>query len=119
MSQILIADDNEQNLYLARFLLEQQGHTITEASNGQEATDITRQQDFELILMDIQMPVVNGLSAAKTIKQDNHLTRIVALTALAMAGDRDEILAAGCDGYIEKPIDPLKFAAQVEKFLAN
>lgn len=100
-----------------RFLLEQQGHSITEANNGQEAADITRQQKFELILMDIQMPVLNGLDATKLIKQDNHAIQIVALTAKAMEGDRDDILAAGCDGYIEKPINPLNFVGQVEKFL--
>ncbi len=117
MSLILIADDNAQNLYLARFLLEQRGHSIKEAHDGKEAVGAARQHAFELILMDIQMPVMNGLDATKLIKQNNAALRVIALTAKAMAGDRDEILASGCDGYIEKPIDPQKFVDQIEDYL--
>jgi len=119
MSLILIADDNAQNLYLARFLLEQQGHAIKEAHDGREAVEVAAKHKFELILMDIQMPVMNGFEATKLIKQDKAAPLIIALTAKAMAGDRDEILASGCDGYIEKPIDSQRFVGQVEKYLVG
>jgi len=116
MGQILIVDDNVQNLYLARFLLEQQGYSIMEAHNGQEAVNMARELNFKLILMDIQMPVMNGLDSARLIKQNMSSAVIVALTAKAMSGDREAILASGCDGYIEKPINPQKFVSQVECF---
>lgn len=119
MSKILIADDNEQNLYLARFLLEQAGHDIDETRDGQQAVNATRQSEYDLVLMDIQMPVLDGLRATQLIKQDKPDLKIIALTAKAMAGDRADILAAGCDGYITKPIEPENFKDKVNQFLPS
>ena len=118
MSKILVVDDNSQNLYLARFLLEQSDHQIEEAYNGQEAVDYCSKEKVDLVLMDVQMPVMDGLVATKIIKSeiDSELT-IVALTAKAMSGDKEEILAAGCDGYIKKPIAPDTFVELVEIYL--
>ena len=118
MSKILIVDDNSQNLYLARFLLEQSGHQIVEAHNGQEAVDYCRKEKVDLVLMDIQMPVMDGLEATRIIKSeiDNTIT-IVALTAKAMSGDKEEILLVGCDGYIKKPIAPDTFVELVEIYI--
>ena len=117
MSIILITDDNAQNLYLARFLLEKEGHEIFEATNGEEAVSVAEGKAFDLILMDIQMPVMDGVQATKNIKALNSQQKVVALTAKAMSGDREEILASGFDGYIEKPINPTGFAAEVEGYL--
>lgn len=117
MSMILITDDNAQNLYLARFLLEKEGHQIAEATNGEEAITATQEETFDLILMDIQMPVMDGLEATRRIKEMNQRQKIVALTARAMTGDKEEILASGFDGYIEKPIDPKYFANEVKTYL--
>ena len=117
MSMILITDDNAQNLYLARFLLEKEGHRIAEATNGQEAISAAQGETFDLILMDIQMPVMDGLEATRRIKEMNQQQKIVALTAKAMTGDKEEILASGFDGYIEKPIDPTGFANMVKTYL--
>jgi len=118
MSKILIVDDNNQNIYLARFLLEQNGHDVDEVYNGQEAVDFCKNADPELILMDVQMPVMDGITATKIIKSEiNASTKIVALTARAMDGDREVILAAGCDGYIKKPIAPDTFVGLVELYL--
>ena len=117
MSMILITDDNAQNLYLARFLLEKEGHQIAEATNGQEAISAAQGETFDLILMDIQMPVMDGLEATRRIKEMNQQQKIVALTAKAMSGDKEEILAFGFDGYIEKPIDPMGFASLVSIYL--
>ena len=117
MSRILIVDDNLQNLYLTRFLLEQCGHCIDEAHNGEEAIAVLKDKVYDLILMDIQMPVLDGLEATRRIKAEYNIP-IVVLTAKATTGDREAILQAGCDGYIKKPIDPELFAGQVELFLA-
>jgi len=119
MPLVLIADDNAQNLYLARFLLEQKGYEVCEARNGEEAVAVSQAQAPVLILMDIQMPGMDGLEATRRIKNgiSAPIPLIVALTARAMSGDREIILAAGCDGYIEKPIDPGNFVARVENYL--
>jgi two-component system cell cycle response regulator DivK len=117
MSKILIADDNAQNLYLARFLLEQQGHDIDEAHNGEEAVQAVHAKAYDLVLMDIQMPIMDGLQATTIIKAGSAAPVVVALTAKAMAGDQERILAAGCDGYIAKPISPTGFAEQVQAYL--
>jgi CheY-like chemotaxis protein len=113
----LITDDNAQNLYLARFLLEKEGHQISEATNGKEAILAVQGEKFDLILMDIQMPVMDGLEATRKIKEINQQQKVVALTAKAMSGDKEEILASGFDGYIEKPIDPTGFAVEVKTYL--
>lgn len=118
MSKILIVDDNAQNLYLARFLLEQSGHHVDESSDGLEAVNYCRNEAIDLILMDVQMPVMDGLTATKIIKAEiDNKINIVALTAKAMEGDQEAILAAGCDGYIKKPIAPDTFVSQVEMYL--
>ena len=117
MSKILITDDNAQNLYLARFLLEKEGHDISEACNGEEAIVAAQGESFEIILMDIQMPVMDGYEATKKIKELNPAQKIIALTAKAMSGDKEEILSSGFDGYIEKPINPTGFADEVKTFL--
>ena len=118
MSKILIVDDNPQNLYLARFLLENSGHSVHEAFNGQEAVDFCSDNDIELVLMDVQMPIMDGLTATGIIKSEiNRHLKIVALTARAMDGDKEEILSAGCDGYIKKPISPDTFVELVEIYL--
>ena len=118
---LLIVDDNAQNLYLARFLLERSGYEICEAHNGQEAVAVTQTQTQRpaLVLMDIQMPGMDGLEATRQIKAGMAAPLVVALTAKVMAGDREAILAAGCDGYIQKPIDPDSFVSEVETYLQD
>jgi len=116
---IVVADDNPQNLYLARFLLEKGGYIIIEASNGQEAVEAVCNNECVLALLDIQMPVMDGLEAVKRLKKNRGDLPVVALTAKAMSGDREKILAAGFDGYIEKPIEPERFVSQVERFIVN
>ncbi|MBL1274987.1 MAG: response regulator [Ectothiorhodospiraceae bacterium] len=114
---ILVVDDNAQNLYLARYLLEQKGYTVSEARNGEDAVAVNQAEKPVLILMDIQMPGMDGLEATRCIKNQASAPCVVALTARAMSGDRERILAAGCDGYIEKPIDPENFVGKVEGYL--
>jgi len=117
--KILIVEDNEQNLYLETFLLEKQGYEVVQARNGQQGLKLAASEHPDLILLDIQLPVMDGYEVAKRLKQALETTSIpiVAVTSYAMAGDREAALAAGCQGYIEKPIDPDSFVEQVKGFL--
>lgn len=119
MKKILIVEDNEQSLYLARFILEKEGYEVIEARDGLEALDKTSGETPDLILMDMQLPKLDGYEATRRIKADKKLTRIpvIALTAYAMKGDREKTLEAGCSGYIEKPIDPTSFVEDLKKYL--
>ena len=119
MSQILIADDNEHNRYIARFLLEDAGHIVEQVENGNDAVTAATEKSYDLILMDIQMPVMDGIEATRKIKEAGVTAPVVALTAKAMRGDREEILGAGCDGYISKPFKVENFANQVEEYIGQ
>jgi len=118
-SLILVIEDNEQNLYLMRFLLEKNGFTVIEATDGISGVELAKKEEPDLILLDIQLPRMDGYSVAREIKNNAVLnkTPIVAVTSYAMAGDRERAIASGADGYIEKPIDPEKFIEQITKHL--
>lgn len=117
--KILIVEDNEQNLYLETFLLEKQGYDVIQARNGKEGLDTAAADRPDLILLDIQLPVMDGYEVARKLKQgqETQSIPIIAVTSYAMAGDRETVMAAGCEGYIEKPIDPDHFVEQVKGFL--
>ncbi|MBW2570021.1 MAG: response regulator [Deltaproteobacteria bacterium] len=119
MKKILIVEDDKKSLYLARFILEKKGYEVIEARDGLEAIDRVSMERPDLILMDMQLPKLDGYEATRRIKADKKSDKIpvVALTAYAMKGDREKTLAAGCSGYIEKPIDPATFAEEVKKYL--
>ena len=117
MSHILVVDDNPNNLYLARFILEKACHLVDEATDGQQAIDACDKTSYDLVLMDIQMPGMDGLTATRLIKQKTPETKIVAVTARVMKNDRQSIIEAGFDGYIEKPIVVDTFANQIKGFL--
>ena len=114
---ILLAEDNPVNRVLAQKLLQKQGHTVTSVNNGIEALRLWEQnqsRQFDIILMDVQMPEMDGLQATTRIRERElgtgaHIP-IIAVTAHAMKGDRERCLAAGMDGYIAKPINPLELA---------
>ena len=116
---ILLIEDNEQNRYLATFLLEQRGHRVIPAHDGPSGISLAKSLAPGLILLDIQLPLMDGYAVAQTLRSVGALrsTPIVAVTSFAMAGDREKSLAAGCDGYIEKPINPETFADEIERFL--
>lgn len=116
---ILVVDDNPTNLKLAGDLLEFEGYTVLRACDSTEVQETLKNTEPALILMDIQMPGMDGLTLTRLIKSDStHAKiRIVAMTAFAMTGDEEKALAAGCDGYITKPIDTRQFPEQVKKFL--
>jgi len=118
-AKILLIEDNEQNRYLATFLLEAHGYEVVQATNGRHGLQLARSEHPDLILLDIQLPEMDGYAAARELRKIEGLTNtpIVAVTSYAMTGDRERALAAGCSGYIEKPIDPDSFAQQVGRFL--
>lgn len=116
MSNILVVEDNDTNMYLISFILENSGHSVIKATTGKEAVSLAIEKTPDLILMDIQLPGINGLEATRRIRNsdvDGDLP-IVALTSYAMAGDREKALVAGCTGYIEKPIDPDTFLEEIQ-----
>ena len=119
MSRILVVEDNEKNMYLIAFILEKAGHHVLRAVTGEEGVDKAKRERPELILMDIQLPGIDGFEATQQIRASTTAGRIpiVAITSFAMTGDRERLLAAGCNGYIEKPIDPDTIMAQIAEFL--
>ena len=119
MKKILVVEDNETNMYLIKFILEKSGYEVIEAREGAVGVELAVKEKPALILMDIQLPDINGLAATKRIRasEADHDIPIIALTSFAMTGDREKALAAGCTGYIEKPINPETFIAEIEKFL--
>lgn len=119
--RILYIEDNEQNLYLVTFLLEKHGYTVLPAIDGQEGIDKAAAERPDLILLDIQLPRMDGHTVARNLRNNPELSAIpiVAVTSYAMAGDREKALAAGCNGYIEKPINPDTFIQQVEQHLSG
>ena len=118
---ILIVEDNEANQLLASAVLEREGYRVDVASSSDEALDRLKREAPDLILMDVQLPGIDGLSLTRLLKADERTASIpvVALTALAMRGDRERSLDAGCAGYISKPIDTRTFAAEVRKYLTG
>lgn len=117
--RILLIEDNPQNRYLASFLMEARGWEMVHAEDGPTGIELAAKTLPALILLDIQLPGMDGYAVARALRADPTLTGIpiVAVTSYAMAGDRERCLAAGCNGYIEKPIDPETFAVDVEQFV--
>jgi len=118
-ARILLIEDNPENRYFVTFLLEQRGHTIVPAETGPEGLELAARILPDLILLDIQLPGMDGHAVARVLKGDAALKHIpvIAVTSYAMVGDREACLAAGAEGYIEKPINPETFVAEVERFL--
>ena len=115
MARILVIEDNPANMTLAIFLLERHGHTVLSAIDAEAGLTLARERRPDLILMDIQLPGMDGLEATRQLKLDDATRAIpvIALTALAMKGDEGRIRAAGCDGYIAKPIRYQEFLAAI------
>ncbi len=118
---ILIVEDNEANRLLAGAVLEREGYRVEMAGNAEEALQRLATGAPDLILMDVQMPGMDGLTLTRRLKDDTRTAGIpvIALTALAMTGDRERTLEAGCSGYISKPINTRTFASEVARFLPS
>ena len=117
---ILLIEDNEQNRYLATFLLERHGHKIVSAMDGPSGIELAQTLAPDLILLDIQLPGMDGYTVARALRALPTLraTPMIAVTSYAMVGDRERTLAAGCNGYIEKPINPETFVSEIEGFIS-
>ena len=121
MAKILVVEDNPTNMKLAVMLLEAAGHTVITATDAEAGLTLARHDGPDLILLDIQLPGMDGLAAAAALKGDaaTRAVPVIALTALAMKGDEERIRAAGCDGYIAKPLAYKNFLAVVSAHLAT
>ena len=121
ISTVLIVEDNPANMTLAVFLLKSAGYAVVTAINAEAGLAIARSAMPDLILMDIQLPGMDGLQATGLLKNDatTRTIPVIALTALAMKGDEERIRAAGCDGYIAKPLAYKEFLATVATHLAR
>ena len=121
MARILIIEDNEQNLYLESFILQKNGHEVIQARNGETGIALAVQMSPDLILLDIQLPGMDGYSVAQQLRKKTSIANIpiIAVTSYAMTGDRERILEAGCTSYIEKPINPDTFHVEINQFLQN
>ena len=115
----LIIEDNEQNIYLATFLLENAGYRVIQARDGSTGIDLVEKSKPDLLLLDIQLPGMDGYAVAQKIRSNtqNSNIPIIAVTSFAMVGDREKAMESGCTGYIEKPINPDTFISEIEKYL--
>lgn len=120
-SSILVIEDDPASRELAEYLLTAQGYEVTTAERGDDGFELAREHRPDLILCDIQLPGLDGYAIAQLLKQDESLAHIpiIAVTALAMVGDRERVISAGFDSYIAKPIDPGSFAATIAPFLGQ
>jgi CheY-like chemotaxis protein len=118
---VLLIEDNEKNRYLATFLLEKRGYTVVSAADGPQGIEQAERLRPHLILLDIQLPSMDGYVVARALRANPALaaTPIVAVTSYAMPGDREKALAAGCTAYIEKPINPDTFVLELERCLTG
>jgi two-component system cell cycle response regulator DivK len=119
MARVLVIEDNVSNMKLATFLLESAGHTVLAATDAEAGIATAQAERPDLVLMDVQLPGMDGLRATALLKADAETRSIpvIALTALAMKGDEERIHSAGCDGYIAKPMAYREFLETVERFL--
>ena len=116
--RILYIEDNDQNFYLVNFILSAKGYEVIRARDGREGIEMAKTAQADCILLDIQLPVMDGYTIARELRKSPLLSQIpiVAVTSYAMTGDREKALAAGCTGYIEKPINPKTFTSQIEQY---
>ena len=119
--RILLVEDNDNNRYLAQFLLERAGFSVAVATNGKQALEASRTAKPDLVVMDIQMPEMDGYETAERFKNDPALAEIplVGVSSFAMVVDRAKALKVGFAGYIEKPINPDTFAGEINQFLKS
>jgi two-component system cell cycle response regulator DivK len=119
MANILVVEDNPQNLKLAQLVLHKAGHAVLSAENGEQGLQRVQESQPDLVLMDVQMPGMDGLEVTRRLKADPRTAhvKVLALTALAMKGDAERILAAGCDGYLAKPYQYQQLLDAVQRAL--
>jgi CheY-like chemotaxis protein len=117
----LIIEDNEQNMYMLSFLMGKNNYEVLQAFNGSEGIKAAKEWLPDIILLDIQLPEMDGYQVAQELRKSHELNHIliVAVTSHAMVGDREKVMAAGANGYIEKPIDPDNFIQKMESYFGE
>lgn len=120
-TKVLIIEDNEQNMYMLTFLLEAENYEVIQSYSGKAGVETAKSNNPDIILLDIQLPEMDGYAVAKNIRKIDELktTPIIAVTSYAMPGDREKCLESGATGYIEKPINPNTFVSQMKSFLPD
>lgn len=121
MTKIIVIEDNEQNRYLFKFLLEKHGFEVVQASNGETGVKLVLNTNPDLILMDWQLPDISGIEVTKRIRsfEDFKNIPIIFCTSNVMPGDKEEAYDAGANGYIEKPINPESFVSQIKSYIED
>ncbi|MDJ0819671.1 MAG: response regulator [Desulfobacterales bacterium] len=121
MKKVLVVEDNEDNMELISFILESNNYHTIRAETGYKGVDLALQERPDFILLDIQLPDIMGTEVLKMIRASEigDSIPIIAVTSYAMAGDREKLLESGCDGYIEKPIDPLAVMNQIREVIGE
>lgn len=119
MKNVLVIEDNYDNFRLINYALKRYGYEVIHAKTGEEGVEVARQENLRFIIMDINLPGIDGFETIKLIRKikEHENTPIIAITSFAMADDRERIIAAGCNGYFEKPIDPLNIVESIHKTL--
>ncbi len=121
MKRVLVIEDNVDNMELITFILEKNGYSTIKAENGKIGIELALEEKPDFIMLDIQLPDMNGLDVLQAIRGSdiNGEIPVIAITSYAMSGDREKMLAAGCDGYIEKPIDPVTIINQIREIIGE
>ncbi len=119
MKKALIVEDNPDNLRLMTYILQREGYEILSAQDGEQGVKTAAGTRLDLIIMDIMLPGIDGMESTRRIRasESNSNPPIIAMTSYAMRGDREKIMAAGCNGYIEKPVDPLRVMTEIKKII--
>ena len=119
MKTALVIEDNENNMELITFILENAGYDTVRADTGESGFELSHNADIDFVILDIQLPGIDGPEVLQKIREypSTQKLPVIAMTSYAMSGDRERLLAAGCNGYIEKPINPEKVIAQIETIL--
>jgi len=121
MKKALVIEDHEDNMKLITFILEKNGYSTIRAENGAKGIELSRKEKPDFIILDIQLPDMDGFEVLREIRRSeiNGGIPIIAMTSYAMSGDRDRLLTAGCNGYIEKPIDPVTVMNQIREVIGE
>jgi CheY-like chemotaxis protein len=119
MKKVLIVEDNPDNLRLMTYILQREGYEILSAEDGEQGVKTAVSTPLDLIIMDIMLPGIDGMESTRRIRASEAAGNppIIAMTSYAMRGDREKIMAAGCNGYIEKPVDPLRVMTEIKKII--
>lgn len=121
MKTALVIEDNADNMELITVILEKSGYKVIKAETGQQGFEMAMETSPDFIILDIQLPDMDGLEVLQMIRNSkiNGDIPVIAMTSFAMAGDREKVIAAGCNGYIEKPIDPEKVINQIREIIGE